>query len=102
MTEKIAEITFTTQLVREYSSLPKVDDLGAHESTMTLYFNKDATGFIEWEIPDLYDGAEIGLWFDLDRDGKRTLADYDGIMSLPKEAIQLMRDNGVTVTEDFE
>ena len=69
-------------------------DLGEHESTLELYFNKDNTGFIEWDIPSLDRFENIGLWFDIDRDGKRSLADYDGVMSLNDHAIDLLRKKG--------
>ena len=76
-------------------------DLGEHESTLELYYNKDDTGFIEWDIPNI--GFElIGLWFEFDRNGKRSLCEYDGVMSLNDHAIALLRKNGVEVGSDFE
>jgi hypothetical protein len=76
-------------------------DIGIHESTLELYFNKDNTGFIEWDIPDVA-FEYIGLWFDIDKDGKRSLSEYDGVMSLNDHAIALLRKNGVEVGKDFE
>jgi hypothetical protein len=76
-------------------------DIGTHESTLELYFNKDNTGFIEWDIPDVA-FEYIGLWFDIDKDGKRSLSEYDGVMSLNDHAIALLRKNGVEVGKDFE
>jgi hypothetical protein len=76
-------------------------DLGEHESTLELYYNKDDTGFIEWDIPNI--GFElIGLWFEFDRNGKRSLCEYDGVMSLNDHAIAILRKNGVEVGSDFE
>ena len=69
---------------------------------MDLHFNTDNTGFIEWDIPSLHYTEEIGLWFEIDKDGKRTLSDYDGVFSLPSEAIALIRKNGVEVGVEFE
>ena len=77
-------------------------DLGEHESTLELYYNKDDTGFIEWDIPSLDRFELIGLWFEFDRDGKRSLSEYDGVMSLNDHAIALLRKNGVEVGSDFE
>ena len=77
-------------------------DIGTHDSTMELYFREDATGFIEWDIPDLEDFYEIGLWFTIDQFGIRCLTDYDGVMSLPSQAVALMRKFDVIVPEDFE
>ena len=76
-------------------------DIVTHESTLELYFNKDNTGFIEWDIPDVA-FEYIGLWFDIDKDGKRSLSEYDGVMSLNDHAIALLRKNGVEVGKDFE
>jgi len=76
-------------------------DIGTHESTLELYFNNDNTGFIEWDIPDVA-FEYIGLWFDIDKDGKRSLSEYDGVMSLNDHAIALLRKNGVEVGKDFE
>jgi len=76
-------------------------DIGTHESTLELYYNKDNTGFIEWDIPDVA-FEYIGLWFDIDKDGKRSLSEYDGVMSLNDHAIALLRKNGVEVGKDFE
>ncbi|HEY9758914.1 MAG TPA: hypothetical protein V6C97_27340 [Oculatellaceae cyanobacterium] len=69
------------------------------KSTMELYFRKDDTGFIEWEVPhyELYE--VIGLTFEFDKDGKRTLIDYDGVFSIPDEALNLLEKHGVNVTE---
>lgn len=94
--------TFTAEIVREHSSSPVVQDLGEYESTMSLYFRPDGGGFIEWDIPALEDGAEIGLWFEYSDNGTRTLVDYDGIFSLPREAVALLRAAGVIVPEDME
>ena len=77
-------------------------DLGEHESTLELYYNKDDTGFIEWDIPTLDRFEYIGLWFEFDRDGKRSLSEYDGVMSLNDHAIAILRKNGVEVGSDFE
>lgn len=69
------------------------------KSTMRLYYNKDNTGYIEWEIHhgDMYE--EIGLTFELDVTGKRTLTDYDGVMTLPDQAMDLLEKHGVDCKE---
>lgn len=69
------------------------------KSTMELFFDRDNTGWIEWEIyeHDLY--QTIGLAFDIGVDGKRTLTDYDGVMTLPDQAMDLLERNGVDCAE---
>jgi hypothetical protein len=95
----IGKETFTAQLIMEGSWGEK--DIGTHESTMELYFNDDATGFIEWDIEDV--GFEhIGLWFTIDQFGIRTLDEYDGVMCLSDKAIALLRKFDVIVPKEFE
>ena len=77
-------------------------DLGEHESTLELYYNQDNTGFIEWDMPGIDMFESIGLWFDIDKDGNKSLSDYDGVMSLNNHAIALLRKNNVFVGSDFE
>ena len=47
----IGKETFTCPMIMEGSWGER--DIGTHESTMELYFNYDATGFIEWDIEDV-------------------------------------------------
>ena len=100
MAELIDTSVFTSQLFLEGSWGAK--DVGEYESTMELYFNPDNTGFIEWSIPDADLFESIGLWFEFDKVGSRTLVDYDGVMSLNPYAINLLRKNNVFVSSDFE
>ena len=98
----IAERTFTAHITSETSF--GGTDLGEHESTMTLYLAKDATGYIEWDIPGTGDFVSIGLWFEVvPYEGGITLAlsDYDGVFSLPTQALDLLTDNGILVGDDF-
>lgn len=92
--------TFVSELIREGSWGSRA--IGTHESTMDLYLNSDNTGYIEWDVPDLEVTECIGLWFEIDTTGKRTLSDYDGVFSLPEEAIELMREGGILVPEEYE
>lgn len=80
---------FTAEFVLERSITPVLDKLGTHESKMSLYHDGEDCGYIEWEVPTLDEVVNIGLWFD----GKE-LTDYDGVFSLPEEAIQLLEENG--------
>ena len=95
----ITTVTFTSPVNKENSF--NSWSLGEHESTMELGIkDSDHTqGWIEWNIPSADEYAEIGLWFGTD--GK-TLTDYDGVFSLPDQAIKLLRDNGFIVGEEFE
>lgn len=95
----VATKTFTTELITHGSWGSR--DLGKYESTMDLLSDNNVRGFIAWEIPILEESEEINLWFEK-VNGVLNLIDYDGIMSLPKEAIELLRANGVVVDKDFE
>lgn len=93
--------TFTTGLVSEGSW--GASALGTHESHMELYRfdGDDERGYIEWDIPAIEQCEEIGLVYDVRPDGRLELAEYDGVMSLPKEAIALLEEAGIVVGEDF-
>ena len=94
---KIAVKKFTTDLVLEYSSTPIPVELGTFENEMTLYMSENGEkGFIEWYYyNDEEDGCEeIGLWFD----GKQ-VTDYDGVFSLPEQAVELLESRGYDCNE---
>lgn len=97
--KKVASVTFTSKLRREYSATPRATDLGEHTTEMVLYASKDDSGYrlIEWDMPDLELTQSYGIWTDKD-----VLMDYDGGFSLPEQAIKLLRDNGITVPVEFE
>ena len=100
MAESIATKEIKAELYYEGSWGTR--DAGEHTSSMELFFNKDDTGSIEWDLPSLDDFYHIGLWFDFDRNGKRSLREYDGVMSISSHAIDLLRENGVEVSSEFE
>lgn len=97
----IATIRFKASIYKESSMVSTTQDLGEHQTEMTLYINDQDSryGSIEWDIPSLDEFVDIGLVFAEDR---TTLIDYDGTFSLPSQAIQLLRDEGFIVPEDFE
>lgn len=83
-------------LERSWGITPVADEA---KSTMELFFNKDNTGWIEWVVEELDLSEEIGLTFEIDRHGKRTLTDYDGVFSIPDQAMDLLERNGVDCVE---
>lgn len=85
----IETIKFNTELVLERSCTSVLQPLGSHDSEMSLYHDGENRGFIEWDIPSLNEVVGIGLWFN----GKE-LTDYDGVFSLPEQAIALLEKNG--------
>lgn len=98
MATLIEKIEFESPINLEgsWGSQPLADKA---KSSMALYFNKDDTGYIEWEVEalDLYE--DISLTFEISPDGKRTLVDYDGVMTIPDQALDLIEKHGVDVTE---
>lgn len=84
---------FVSLVTRETSF--RADVIGEGQSEMTLTVEGDR-GCIEWDIPNLGEFAEIGLIFE-----GRELHDYDGVFSLPAEAIELIEEAGFTVGEEF-
>lgn len=73
--------------------------VGRHVSTMELYVHEGqaGSGSIEWDIPSLERTESIGLTWDNDKN----LLDYDGISSLPREAIALLEKHGFKIDEAF-
>lgn len=68
-------------------------------SEMRLFFFRDGTGAIEWDVPH-YDLHEfIGLTFEYDVGGKRTLTEYDGVFTIPDQAMDLLEKHGVDCAE---
>lgn len=68
------------------------------KSTMDLYMSEDdrMSAFIEWDIPDLDMTEGIGLVFEHSADGsRRVLVDYDGVMTLPDQAMDLLEKHGI-------
>jgi len=76
--------------------------LGKYSSTMELHLNSDTgKGFIEWDIPEIETTEHIGLWFSRNNYGGLILSDYDGVFSLPTQAISMLEEAGVFVDEEF-
>jgi len=91
----VATKKFESELFLERSITPYRQPLGKAENEMNFYMDESGTeGMIEWEYT-LADGdgdcEGIGLWFS---DGDKKLTDYDGVFELPKEAIELLKENG--------
>lgn len=109
--KSVKTIKFESGITRESSHTPTLEDLGRACCSMELFTGdgtmpKDGTGSIEWYVEYLdADGApngdddveHIGVWFE-----NKILTDYDGVFSLPKQAIQLLREVGIIVPSDFE
>lgn len=100
---KIDSLEYTSQhhLEGSWGSSP----LGECHAVMDFYVNGELEhadhGMIEWVISSSNDGEDeivehIGLWF-----AAMELTDYDGVMSFPEEAIDLLERNGFTVGEDY-
>ena len=92
--KKIASLEFEAELVREYSAVATVDSLGRRKQTMTLYLQNERAGMIEWIAGDDGEGACIGLIFE-----ERRVVDYDGVFSLPMQAVKLLESAGYNCSE---
>lgn len=109
--QSVQTIKFQSGITRENSHTPKLENLGNAQCSMELFTPdgtaaKNGSGHIEWYVeyldadgtPDGDDDVEqIGVWFE-----NKTLTDYDGVFSLPKQAVQLLREVGIIVPSDFE
>lgn len=92
--KQIDTLTFRKELHMEGSF--GAYSIGEHDCEMGLWLADDRTdGFIEFCFGE--EAVGIGLWFD----AEGNLTDYDGVMSFPPQAIELLERNGFTVGEDF-
>lgn len=96
--KKIDTVEFFSPINRE-NSFTSTNLAKKTKSVMTLYLNRDLTGFIEWDIPALDMTEEIGLEFEIDEKGKRTLTGYDGVFAIPTQALDLLEKNGIDVAD---
>lgn len=89
------EVEFESRVVRE-TAYGIVADLGVQHNKMTIITPIKSNFCIEWEVGtgDDVEIVEIGIW----TEGKK-VTDYDGLFELPKEAIQLLKDNGYDTAE---
>jgi len=98
----LATFTGKSQIQREHSSSPSAEQLGHHKYTLTLYWfegepTETGRGCIEFDIPTLEDGENIGIWTECGE-----LSDYDGtICELNPEMIRLLESVGIKVGDDF-
>lgn len=65
------------------------------KSVMKLFFHKTGDGSIELVCTQLGITVYVGLKFKFDAEGNRTLANYDGVMTLPDQAMDLLERHGV-------
>lgn len=92
----IGKLEFDSPINLERSCTPMLETLSDNtHSTMELFYYKDNTGFIEWDIPELEMTESIGLVFEITPDGKRILTEYDGVFCLPDQAMDLLEKHGV-------
>lgn len=112
--KNVATKKFESVIALERSMSATKEILGKANNEMTLYISEDGLmGSIDWEydliqdddldsdtyelIRFLHDGDDsvgIGLWFD----GK-TVTDYDGVFEIPKQAVEMLEENGYNCDE---
>jgi hypothetical protein len=104
--KNIASLSFYSSLVREHSSSPKVEDLGEHKNEMTLYelpIEGDSIQrlLIEWTYWPKGTGESDTEHIGIIVEGNKVV-DYDGVMSLPKQAGLLLECAGYDTREVAE
>lgn len=87
------EITFTAELVSQSSYSDT--ELGNYESTMELFRDDNGVpSMIEWDVPELEETEHIGLEIE-----GNDVVGYDGIWSLPQQAIDFLEKLGYDCSE---
>ena len=97
----IASKSFTSMLYEQGSWGAR--RLGMTESSMDLFqVDGDDTRLeIEWDIPAAMDCEHIGLTVET-HEGRRTLVDFDGVMELPAQAVDMLEAQGIVVDDEFK
>lgn len=96
--ESIATKEFKSRVVREYSAGP-VENLGIFNNTMELYHIENNEYLIEWSSDDEEIYVQIGIWVENIWVKNKKVTDYDGVFELPKQAIELLKNNGFNTQE---
>jgi hypothetical protein len=86
------KIEFESEVYRE-TMYGVQEEYGKKKCTMELIPVKSEYT-IEWVVGDEEEIVEIGIW----AVGNK-VTEYDGVFSLPKEAIKLLKDNGFDTSE---
>lgn len=110
--QSVKKIEFTAEITRETTMSPVLENLGKANCSMEFFAEHNGgivatgRGSIEWIVEYLgtdgkpngdEDVEYIGVWWDA-----KVLIDYDGVFTLPDEAIKLLRECGIKVPKDFE
>jgi hypothetical protein len=89
--KSIATKQLKVNLIREYSAVSHIDELGEFDCTFELFCTSPGNYFVEWDIPEANEYVEIGI-FCYGED--KVLSDYDGVFSLSSEVITFLEENG--------
>lgn len=92
--KSIAKKEFTAGLVLERSCTPVLDELGKHQWTIELFQFSESVFSMEWDIPDLDETVNIGIWIDASCAYRKIITEYDGVFSVPKEIEKFLEECG--------
>ena len=92
--KSIAKKEFTAHLVLEHSYTPALDELGKHQCTIELFRFSESVFSVEWDIPDLDETVNIGIWIDDSCAYRKIITGYDGVFSVPKEIEEFLEECG--------
>jgi len=92
--KSIAKKEFTANLVLEHSCTPVVDGFGKHQCTIDLFRFSECVFSVEWDIPDLDETVNIGIWTDDSCPYRKIITEYDGVFSVPKEIQDFLEECG--------
>lgn len=99
--QKVATKEFKADMVREYSAVSTVDQLGKANNKMDLYVCEDGTqASIDWDIEyEDGEGDSIGIGLELDEHDNKKITGYDGVFELNTYALEFLREQGYDVSE---
>lgn len=108
--KSVKTLNFEADIVQETSMQAKATDLGKAKCSMELFtatgdVPANGNGLIEWYLEYLDENGELDGDDDVEHIGisfaNKTLTDYDGLFSLPSQAVELIRSVGIIVPEEF-
>lgn len=92
--KSIAKKSFTAELVLERSITPLIEQLGKHDCTLELFQHSETVYNVEWDVPELDETVNIGIWIDESCPYRKVIREYDGVFSVPAEIEDFLSECG--------
>ncbi len=92
--KSIAKKSFHADLILERSCTPTVEPLGNHNCILELFQWSETVYSVEWDVPELDEAVNIGIWIDESCPYRKVITEYDGVFSVPAEIEEFLSECG--------